>query len=308
AGEHVHLKSSTARENLRGSLLMVAAMAGFAVEDVLIKQMAEGLPVGQVLAMVGVGGGLLFGAIAGARGESLLTRTLLYVPVMLRNLAEAGGSATFVTALALTTLSGASAILQATPLAVALGAALFLGETVRWRRWTAIGIGMVGVLMIIQPGMAGFEPASLLALVAVVLLAMRDVASRAVPPDVSSVQLAAGGLLSLVPTGLLMLLLTGTAPLRPDGTDLARLGAVFVIGGAAYYAVVAATRIGDLSAVMPFRYTRLVFAMVLAYLIFDERPDALMLAGAALIVGTGLYTIWRTAVRNRQRAARGQLQ
>ncbi len=279
---------------------MVAAMAGFAVEDVLIKQMATGLPVGQVLAMVGTGCGLLFVLICLWRGERLLSRTFFYAPVVLRNLGEAAGSAAFVTALALTTLSSASAILQATPLAVTLGAALFLGETVRWRRWTAIALGFAGVLMIIQPGMSAFEPASLLALLAVVMLAVRDLASRATPRDVSSIQLAAWGLLSLVPAGLLLLLFTGTAMLRPAMADLLRLAGIIVIGGSAYYAVVIATRIGELSAVMPFRYTRLVFALALAALVFGERPDVLMLLGAGLVVGTGLYTIWRTAMRRQQ--------
>lgn len=279
---------------------MVAAMVGFAVEDVLIKQMAAGLPVGQVLIMVGACCSLLFIAIALLRGQPLLPRTFFLTPVVLRNVGEAGGSAAFVSALALSTLSSASAILQASPLAVTLGAALFLRERVRWRRWTAIGIGFAGVLMIIQPGMAGFTPASLLALVAVVMLALRDLASRAVPPEVSSVQLAAWGLLSLVPAGALMLLLSGTALVVPQGADLLRLGGVALIGGSAYYAVVAATRIGELSVVMPFRYTRLVFAMLLAFLVFGERPDLLMLAGAALIVGTGLYTIWRSALRRSQ--------
>lgn len=279
---------------------MVAAMAGFAVEDVLIKQMAMRLPIGQVLALVGAGAGLIFGLIAARQGAPLLSRMLLYRPVMLRNLAEAGGSASFVAALTLTSLSGATAIQQATPLAVTLGAALFLGEKVRWRRWTAIAIGLAGVLLIIRPGMADFDPASLLAVLAVLLLAARDLASRATPPQVSSVQLAAWGMLSLVPAGLLMLLLSGRAPAPVSAADLVRLLAVFFIGAAAYYAMVLATRIGELSAVMPFRYSRLVFALVLAYGFFGERPDGPMLLGAGLIVGTGLYTLWRTAQRTRQ--------
>lgn len=281
---------------------MAAAMAGFAIEDVLIKQMAGALPVGQVLVMVGAGSGLLFVLICLARRDPVLSRMFFYAPVMVRNFSEAGGSAAFVSALALTTLSGASAILQATPLAVALGAALFLGERVRWRRWTAIGLGFLGVLMIIQPGLSGFEPASLLALLAVVMLGARDLASRAVPQEVSSVQLAAWGLLSLVPAGLLMLLVSHAEVQAPGTADLLRLVAIVVVGGAAYYAVVLATRIGELSAVMPFRYTRLVFAMLLAYWVFGERPDLMMLAGAALIVGTGLYTIWRSAMLRRRTA------
>ncbi len=284
---------------------MVAAMGGFAVEDVLIKQMAMGLPVGQVLAMVGAGGGLVFTLLVTLRGQRLFSRNFFYAPVLVRNLSEAGGSAAFVTALALASLSSASAVLQATPLAVTLGAALFLRESVRWRRWTAIAVGFAGVLLIIQPGLAGFTPAALFALVAVVMLAARDLASRMVPPEVSSLQLAAWGMLSLIPAGLVMLWLGEGTWTNPAAPDRMRFAAIIIIGGAAYYAVVGATRIGELSAVMPFRYTRLVFALALAYLIFDERPDALMLLGAAIVVGTGLYTIWRTAVRHQQAGQRG---
>ncbi|HUG71885.1 MAG TPA: DMT family transporter [Steroidobacteraceae bacterium] len=301
AGEHVHLTSSS-RYNLRGSLLMVAAMAGFALEDVLLKQLAATLPIGQMLALVGVGGGLVFSFIATLGGRSVLSPALLTRPVMLRNLSEAVGSAAFVTALALTTLSSAAAILQATPLAVTLGAALFLGESVGWRRWSAIGVGLAGVLLIIQPGMAGFTPASLFAVVAVIMLGLRDLCSRAVPPQVTSLQLAAWGFFSLVPAGLAMMLALRTSPVSLATPDAVRLGAVLVVGCLGYYALVAATRTGEVSAVVPFRYTRLVFALLLGYVVFGERPDALTLGGAALIVGTGLYTIWRSALRSQQQA------
>jgi drug/metabolite transporter (DMT)-like permease len=281
---------------------MVAAMAGFALEDVLIKQVATALPVGQVLALVGVGGGLIFCVIAGLRGKAVLTTAMLSRPVMLRNLSEAVGSASFVTALALTTLSGASAILQATPLAVTLGAALFFGESVGWRRWTAIGIGFGAVLLIIQPGLAGFTPGSLLAVVGVFMLALRDLCSRAVPAEITSVQLAAWGFLSLVPAGIVTMLIMGAEPMMPAAPDLGRFAVILLVGSLGYYALIAATRTGEVSAVVPFRYTRLVFAMILGRAVFDERPDAMMLTGAALIVATGLYTIWRSAVRSRMGA------
>jgi drug/metabolite transporter (DMT)-like permease len=200
----------------------------------------------------------------------------------------------------LTTLSGSSAILQANPLAVTLGAALFLGEAVGWRRWTAIGIGFVGVMLIIQPGLAGFTPASLFAVAAVFLLAARDLASRAVPPEITSVQLAAWGFLSLLPGGAVILWVMGAAPVVPGPSELIRLLAALVIGGVGYYAIIAATRLGEISAVVPFRYTRLVFAMILGFMVFGERPDAWMIAGSMLVIGSGLYTIWRTALRQRQ--------
>ena len=278
---------------------MVAAMACFALEDVLLKQMSVTLPVGQVLAMTGVGGALVFSFIARVAGRPVLSRAALLRPVMLRNLTEALGSTAFVTALALTTLSGASAILQATPLAMTLGASLYFGETVRWRRWTAIVVGFIGVLLIIQPGMASFSPASLFAVVAVLMLAVRDLCGRAVPPSVSSVQLAAWGFASLVPAGLATLALMGTPPAVLTAGGWVRQGAVLVVGCAGYYAIVAATRTGEVSAVVPFRYTRLIFALILGFFVFGERPDALMITGAVLIVGSGLYTVWRTALRRR---------
>lgn len=275
--------------------MMVVAMAGFALEDVLLKQIARSVPVGQALVLVGIGGGIVFALIARRRGNPLLSRALLLRPVLLRNLSEAVGSVTFVTALVLTTLSGASAIMQATPLAVTVGSALFLGEVVRWRRWTAIGFGFAGVLFIIQPGTVAFTPASLLAVVAVIMLATRDLASRAVPAEVSSVQLATWGFLSVIPGGLLAMLIMGTPAVPVGAGDLIRLAGALVVGCIGYYALIAATRIGELSAVVPFRYTRLVFALVLGWFVFGERPDMPMIIGATLIVGTGLYTIWRTA-------------
>lgn len=277
-------------------------MSCFAVEDVLIKQVSSAWPVGQVLVLVGIGGGIIFGVIARMFRKPVFFPALLTRPLLLRNFTEAAGSTCFVAALALGSLSGASAILQAAPLVVTLGAALFLGESVGWRRWSAIVIGLIGVLLIIQPGLAGFSPASLLALLAVLLLSVRDLSSRAVPAEVTSLQLAAWGFLSLAPGGLAAMLLMGTAPVLPQAAELWRLAAVLLVGSLGYYAMVAATRTGEISAVIPFRYTRLVFALILAHLVFGERPNGLMLAGSALVVGTGLFTIWRSAVRRREQS------
>lgn len=287
--------AETAMENLRGSLLMIAAMAGFALEDMLIKQMAAGLPMGQVVAMIGLGGTLTFGIYTRARGDRILAPALLSPPVVLRNLGEMVATASFVAALVLTTLSSASAILQATPLAVTLCAALFLGARVGWRRWSAIGVGLVGVLLIIQPGLAGFAPASLFAVVAVAALALRDLAVRKIPASVTSAQLSVWAFITVVPTGALMMAVMATPPVVPAAADLGRLLAAMVVGGLGYYAIVAATRTGEVAVVVPFRYTRLVFAMALGALAFGERPDALTLTGAGLVVAAGLYTIWREA-------------
>lgn len=280
-------------ENLRGSLLMVLAMAGFALEDMFVKLLADALPVGQILMVLGAGGGLIFGLIALAKGQQFLSVELLSPPVLLRNLAEVLGTVGFVLAIVLTTISSASAILQAAPLAVTMGAALFFGEPVGWRRWCAICAGFTGVLLIIRPGMEGFQMASLWAVLGVVGLAARDLATRAVPRRVSSYQLSAWAFALMVPTGALMLLVMDDSPVMPDGLSVVRLAGALGIGVLAYYALVAAVRLGDVSVVTPFRYTRLVFAMIVGIIVFGERPDVLTLTGAAIIVAAGIFTIWR---------------
>jgi len=289
--------------NLRGIFLMVASMAAFAVEDMLIKQVSVRLPVGQILITVGFFGMLAFWAAAARRRRRIWSRDLLLRPVLLRNLGEMIAALGFITALSLTPLSSASAILQATPLAVTLGAALFLGERVGWRRWSAIAVGFAGVLMIVRPGLTGFQPASLFAVGGVIGLAMRDVATRRCPPSVSSLQLSAYGFGALVPAGALLMALTGgPQPVGWTDAGLLSVGLVFGIGG--YYAIVEAMRAADVGAVMPFRYTRLLFALGFGMLVFGERPDQWTLGGAALIVGSGLYTIARERALFRRRKGR----
>ncbi len=288
------------KENLRGSAWMVAAMAVFAVEDALIKRLGATVPIGQLLALVGVGGTCVFAALARANARPLVTRVALSRPVVLRNVGEMVASAAFVAALVLTPLASASAILQAVPLAVTLGAALVLGEAVGWRRWLAIGVGFGGVLLIIQPGLDGFVPASMFAVVTVAGLALRDLASRFVPAWVSGVQLAAWAFACLVPTGVLVMVVFATPPVVLAPSEWLTLGCTLVFGTSGYYAIVAATRTGEVSVVVPLRYTRLVFALLLAVIVFGERPDALTLTGAALIVGAGLYILTREARRARR--------
>ena len=287
-------------ENLRGSVLMVLAMAGFALEDMFIERLAGTMPVGQIIMAIGLGGAAIFAAICARRGRRLFTRDLLARPVLLRNTGEMAGTMCFVTAIALTPLSSASAILQATPLAVTLGAALFLGEPVGWRRWSAILVGFAGVLMVVRPGLAGFAPASLFAVGAVIGLALRDLATRAVPAAISSMQLSAYAFATLVPTGAILLAF-GEGAVMPAAVQLRDLGLALGCGVAAYYAIVAAMRVGEVAVVTPFRYTRLVFALVIGVAVFAERPDAWTLAGAAVIVASGLYTLMREARLGRRR-------
>lgn len=282
-------------DNIRGSIMMVIAMLGFAVEDMLIKQMSGALPVGQILWVIGLGGGILFGGFGILRGHAVWSRDFIHPVILARSSCEMFGTVGFVTALSLIDISVASAILQATPLVVTAGAALFLAETVGWRRWIAIGVGFIGVLLILRPGLDGFDANALFAVMGVVGLGARDLFTRRVPAHVSSVQISTYAFFALIPTGFLLLAATGTTSVMPDPVDGWRMIAAVLIGIAAYYAIVAATRIGDISVVSPFRYSRLVFALIVGVIAFQERPDALTIGGAVIIVGSGLFSLWREA-------------
>jgi len=279
-------------DNLIGIMLMLGAMAMFAVEDAFIKKLAANMGTGQILVILGVGGFAVFAALAKRKGAQVFSRDLLLGPVMLRNFGEIMGTSGYVLAVVLTPLSSASAILQATPLAVALGAALFLGQAVGWRRWMAISVGFIGVLIVIRPGLEGFQPASLFAVQGVIGLSIRDLATRAMPGRVSSLVLSAFGFGVVIFPGALMMLFEGPAVL-PDTIQSYYIIGALIVGPVGYYMIVAAMRVGEVAVVTPFRYVRLVFAMILAVGIFGEVLDFWTLFGSGVIIGSGLFTIYR---------------
>lgn len=278
-------------DNQRGALYMTTSMAGFAVEDVFVKAAAQSLPLGQVLLSIGLTGMLVFAAMAARQGESVLPAAFLSRPMLIRSGFEITGRLFYGLAITLTALSTTSAILQATPLVVVAGAALVFGEKVGLQRWLAVLVGFAGVLIILRPG-AEFSALSLLAVVGLLGFAGRDLATRAAPKGLSNRQLGALGFAMLAVAGSILLLVSGGARL-PSPPDLARLAAGTVFGMAGYHALTYAMRTGEVSAVTPFRYTRLLFAMVLAMALFGERPDLATWIGAALVVGSGVFALTR---------------
>jgi drug/metabolite transporter (DMT)-like permease len=169
-------------DNLRGILLMVASMAGFALEDMFIKWTSAKMPTGQILVMLSVSGTPIFAALVLRQGVPLWTRDLFHPAVIARNVGEMVGTLGFITAITLTPLTSATAIFQATPLVVTLGAAVLLAKRSAgsagspWR-WASRACSSSSV-----PGLDGFEPASLWAVLAVLGPLVRDVATRRVPP------------------------------------------------------------------------------------------------------------------------------
>lgn len=286
------------RDNLRGGLLMTAAMAAFCVEDTLIKGIAGGVPTGQIILMLGVSGALALAVIARLRGAPLWGRFVWHPMVLLRNAGEMTGAIGFVTALVLLPLSVASALFQSLPLVITMGAALFLGERVGWRRWSAIVVGFVGVLIILRPTGEGFDPlAAGASMLAVVSLAVRDLATRRVGGAVQSLSLAVWGSAAFVPAGLILMGLSGQTLVWPDAGQWATLAIASSLGVTGYWLMVVASRVGEVSAVIPYRYSRILFSLILGAIVFGERPDVAVYLGSALIVGSGLYTFLRERAR-----------
>ncbi|MEM6610333.1 MAG: DMT family transporter [Pseudomonadota bacterium] len=280
-------------DNLKGIAWMTLAMATFAMADMFIVIASDSLPPGQIVVMFGLFGVPMLVTFAKLRGVPLVSPVFFSRPVVVRNLAEIWGTMAVITALANLPFSLVSAVLQAAPLLVTLGAAIFLGERVGWRRWTAILVGLCGVLLILRPSPeAGWT--ILLAVIAVTGLSARDLATRFVPRDIPSLQIACYGFASTIPAGILLIAITGDAV----WPNLAATGACFAaasFGAVAYFAITTAMRAGDISVVTPFRYTRLIFAFSIAALVFGESLDLWTWIGSGIVIATGLYTLAREA-------------
>ncbi len=268
-------------------------MAGFAVEDMFLKSAASSLPIGQVMIWFGLGGSLIFVAFARAQGQSVFPHAVIERTMLVRNVFEIMGRLFFTAAIVLTPLSSATAILQATPIVVVAGAALFFGETVGWRRWSAILVGLCGVLVILRPGAESFSPLSIIAVLGMLGFAGRDLATRAAPKTISGAVLGVWGFWMVLIAGLGFSVWDGAAFVWPGAPATLALGGACVFGAFGYSSLTRAMRMGDVSAVTPFRYSRLLFGVGFGVVIFGETLEPNMLIGSAIIVASGLYILAR---------------
>ena len=279
-------------ENLRAIGLMILAMAAFAVTDMFIKFATQRLPVAEVILIVSLGGTLLFAGLTRASGQRIFSKLFFDRAVILRNIAEAVGTLSMVSALAMAPLALVISINQATPLLVAAGAAIFLGERVGTRRWVALAIGFFGVLIMLRPDASGVSLGAILSLLAAVGLATRDLAIRRAPPEATILQLSTYGFAALVPAGGLWLWLVGGA-VTPTPIDISILVGTILAATSAYYAITMSMRMGEVSLVAPFRYSRLPFAFFIGAVVFNEYPDGLTILGAGIVIASGIFVILR---------------
>ena len=286
--------------NLRGIIAMCVAMAAFTLNDAMMKAVTQSLPLMQAIAIRGVlsiAGLLLLGRIIGGLGFRLAPHDRRLVA--LRTLAEVGATLAFLAALTQMPLANLSAIMQALPLAVTLAAALFMGERVGWRRMAAICVGFAGVLLIVRPGTAGFDVWSLLGLVSVAFVVLRDLVTRRFASALPSVLVAMWSAVAVTTMGVVGVVASGdwhpVAALDAGRLVLAATALVF-----GYLFSVQAMRHGDVALVAPFRYTMLIWAILLGWALFGTLPDGWTWIGAGLVVASGLFTLWREAHSRRR--------
>jgi drug/metabolite transporter (DMT)-like permease len=279
--------------NFKGILLMLIAMAGFTMEDLFMKKLSVNLSTGQILITLGFGSSLVFALMAKSKGYKLTAKIFWSKGMLIRQFAEGIAAVAFITSLTLIPLSTVAAVFQATPLVITMGAALFLGEAVGWRRWLAIIVGLIGVLIIIRPGLNSFDPNVVYILIAVLFVTVRDLITRKLPMNVPSTIVSFQAFASLIIAGGILIFLSDQKIVSLDENQIYFVLGGIIFGVIGYYCIVASTRIGEAGVVTPFRYSRLLFAIIIGFLFFNERPDFLTLLGASIVIMTGIYTVLR---------------
>ena len=275
-------------------MLMVIAMGCLTLTDMLIKIVSQTLPTGQVMIFYGVGALVVFWGLLRIKGESIQLSPLTNPAVIWRNVGDLIAMNSMFLALVYVPLSTIGAVIQAVPLMVTAAAALFLGEKVGLKRVSAIFIGFLGTLLIIQPGAATFDITATLVLVAAIGMALRDIATKLVRENFSTLLLSFYSCFLFIFSGSILLIIKGD-PTVPSSEHIFILTAMIVAGCLGFFFMTEAVRLGDMSVVIPFRYTRLLFSMAAGILILGEQVNAIMLIGSALTILSGLY-IWHREI------------
>ena len=292
--------SNIQKENFLGSFLMVVAMATFAVEDSVIKLVSSVLPVGQILFLLGVGGALSFFGLALILRKEIFSYGVFTRPMHFRVISEVTGRVFYSSALALTPLASSTMILQATPLVVVIGAAVLFKEKVSALRWAAVLLGFFGVLIIIDPSSDSFSFLSILAVLGMLGFAGRDLASRVVPKSLNILALGFHGFMSIALSGIVLTLFCNEPIIWPDSNSWLYLLLGVFLGTIGYSALISAMRIGEVSAITPFRYSRIIFGVAIGMFFFGENITLTATLGCGLIVLSS-FVVLHPNGRNRRK-------
>jgi drug/metabolite transporter (DMT)-like permease len=273
---------------------MIIAMGCLTLTDLLIKVSSQTLPIGQVMISYGVGSLIVFWILLRIKGESIRLSPLNNPTVIFRNIGELIALNGMFLALVYVPLSTIGAVIQTVPILVTAAAALFLGERVGMRRASAIFVGFLGALLIIQPGAASFDITAILALIAAIGMALRDIATKLVRENLSTLLLSFYSCFLFIISGSVLLIINGEASVPVLGNSVT-IAAMIVTGSLGFFFMTEAVRLGEMSVVSPFRYTRLLFSMATGILILGEQVNTYMIIGSVLTILSGLY-IWRREI------------
>lgn len=287
----LHTVGDRLGDNARGALIALAAMVVISVVSVVVKDLGQRFHPVQMMAVSAVVGLTIWIPVALLRRMPMLPKRRWPLH-LLRSLAAVGGFTCYLLSVTQLPLADAVSISFATPLVLILWAVLFLGEPVRWRRWTATAIGFVGVVVTMRPGVGAWDPFYLVALAGCFLGATAITCVRLLSSSEKLVTMVIVpqlvGLLVTLPFAIWLWV-------APQGTDWLWLLSIALLNVAGQILIISAYRLGEATAIAPVDYTRLVFSGVLAYLVFGEVPDLWTLAGATLIVGSTAYIALREA-------------
>jgi drug/metabolite transporter (DMT)-like permease len=291
------MPSPSQTQPLRAGLYMVIAMACFILNDSCIKIIGTTLPLGQIIAIRGVLSVLVVAVICAQQGVLGSTLALFTPKVLARSLLDVAGTFMFLTALTHMPIANLTAILQSVPLAVVLVSVIFLKEKVGLRRTSAILAGFLGVLLIVRPTPSTFTIYEVLALGIVFILAFRDLITKRIPHHIPTFIVALANASFVALGGIVFGVYQGFLEMALWQLGLLAAAATLLASG--YVFMVATLRLGDLSGTAPFRYSNVLFAIILGMVIFGEFPDAVSYAGMGLIIAAGLYAAHREAILNK---------
>ncbi|MFT6557107.1 DMT family transporter [Sneathiella sp.] len=285
-------------DNIRGAFFMAACMAAFGINDALMKLGSEHFSLVQAIFVRSIFTTVLIGAFAYYKGafKSVVPskdRKLIAVRVA----AEVCGAYFFLTAIFNMPLANATAILQSLPLAVTLGAGLFLGEKIGWRRYGAILIGFTGVLIIVRPGAEGFNSYAFYAVAAIGFIVVRDLSTRRISSSVSSLLVSFLTSLAIMIVAGALLPFSEWTPLSVHNVSFLLAASFFVVFG--YVLSVSSVRVGEIAFVSPFRYTILLWSILLGIVLFGDYPDQWTIVGSSIVVAMGIYTFYREQKRSK---------
>lgn len=299
-GENGH-RSGGARDSDSPGKAIICALAGGAfltLNDGFVKSLTADYPVGQVLALRGIFIYLMIFIFAMRQGGvQTAWQIKSWKGQGLRGFCVIGSSFAFVTGLSYLPLADAIAIAFAGPLFVTLMAPLMLGEHVGWRRWMAVLVGFVGVLVIVQPGSGAFQWFAVFPLVASFLGGMRDIITRKMAASETSVAVLFVTTSAVVIAGFVSYFFSEWKPVETQHIKFF-VGSGLLIG-IAHYLIIESFRLGEAALVSPFKYVNVLWAALFGYLIFGDLPGSSTMLGALIVTLCGIYILHRERLRAR---------